>query len=120
MLTLKGKNPHHFSEVKFLSDGSTDSAIIEEEIIYAQYAKKGEVFVQFVRLESVAQHIAAAITSGVTKGLALEEVEWKRKLVAVGTDGAAVMLGRVSGVVVRVTEGLPMSFQFTAWLTGWS
>ena len=24
-----------------------------------------------------------------------------------GTDGAAVMLGRVSGVVVRVTEGLP-------------
>ena len=82
------------------------------------------MFVQFVRLESVAkadaQHIAAAITSGVTKGLALEEVEWKRKLVAMGTDGAAVMLGRVSGVVVLLLKASHMSFQFTAWLTGWS
>ena len=37
----------HFLEAKFLSilcDGSTDSAVVEEEIIYAQYTKKGEMF----------------------------------------------------------------------------
>ena len=47
-----------FSNAKFvsiLSDGSTDSAVIEEEIVYARYAKKGEVFVQFLSLESVAK-----------------------------------------------------------------
>ena len=54
--------------------------------------------VQFIRLESIAkadaQHIAAAVTCGVTKGLDVEEEEWKKKLAALATDGATVMLGR--------------------------
>ena len=53
------------------SDGSTDSAITEEEILYARYAIKGEVFVTFLGLVSVpkadANHITRAISDGVEK-----------------------------------------------------
>ena len=97
--------------VSILSDGSTDSAVIEEEIVYARYAKKGEVFVQFHSLESVAKadasHSMAAISTAVTTALCIEEEVWKKKLVGVASDGAAVMRGCRSGVVSRLTEGLP-------------
>ena len=59
--------------------------MIEEEIVYARYAKKGEVFVQFLSLESVAKadasHITAAISSAVTTALGIQEEVWKKKLV---------------------------------------
>ena len=41
---------NQFADARFfslLSDGSTDSAVIEEEIVYAKYAKEGVVFTQF-------------------------------------------------------------------------
>ena len=47
------------------------------------------VFVQFIRLESVAKadarQIAAAVTCGVTKGLDVEEEERKKKLITMDT-----------------------------------
>ena len=94
---------HCFS---ILSDGSTDSAVIEEEIVYAQYAM---VFVQFIGLQSVpkadAQHSAAAITTATSTGLGVEEEVWRQRLVAIGSDGAAVMVGKRSGVAVHLSEG---------------
>ena len=91
------------------SDGSTDSAITEEEILYARYAIKGEVFVTFLGLVSVpkadANHITRAISDGVEK--ILGDSEWKKKLVGIGTDGAAVMTGRVNGVVAQFQKEVP-------------
>ena len=85
--------------------------MIEEEIVYARYAKKGEVFVQFHSLESVAKadasHIMAALSTAVTTALGIEEEVWKKKLVGIDSDGAAVMRGCRSGVVAHLTEGLP-------------
>ena len=98
-----------FSSVKFLSvlsDGSTDSAVIEEEIVYARYAVQGDVTSQFVGLQAIAkanaENIAGAIERAVECGFGVTRDEWRKKLVAVGTDGAAVMLGSKSGVVTRI------------------
>ena len=100
-----------FSSVGFLSllsDGSTDSAVIEEEAVYAQYAKDGEIFVKFLGLQPVPKadtlHITTAIKNVTLAALGIEEEEWKKKLVAIGSDGAAVMVGCRSGVVTRLTE----------------
>ena len=69
------------------------------------------MFVQFLSLESVAKadasHITAAISSAVTTVLGIQEEVWKKKLVGIASDGAAVMRGRRSGVVARLTKGLP-------------
>ena len=45
-----------------MSDGSTDSAVIEEEIVYARY---GKVFVHFLGLQSVAKADAENITAAI-------------------------------------------------------
>ena len=103
-----------FTNAKFfsiLSDGSTDSAVIEEEIVYVQYAVQGKVHVMFLELQPVqkadAEHITAAITTITSTGLGMEEKMWKKRLVGIGSDGAAVMLGSRSGVGVRLSNGLP-------------
>uniref|UniRef100_A0A1A8GAA0 HAT C-terminal dimerisation domain-containing protein n=2 Tax=Nothobranchius korthausae TaxID=1143690 RepID=A0A1A8GAA0_9TELE len=99
-----------FAAGKFLSlmsDGCTDSAVIEEEIIYGRQAVKGQISVKFLGIEAVTKANAENITSAITAGLGLEEGTWKKKLVAVSTDGAAVMLGGKSGVVTRLTADLP-------------
>ena len=99
-----------FHEAKYLtltSDGSTDSSIIEEEIIYARYAMKAEVHVHFCSLHPVgkadAENITNAIMSGATKVLP----DWQSKLVAVASDGASVMTGKKTGVVTRLKKDTP-------------
>ena len=62
-----------------LLSGSTDSAVIEEEVVYAQYAKDGEIFVKFLGLQPVpkadALHITTAIKNVTSAGLGIEEKE---------------------------------------------
>lgn len=56
---------HNF--VSLLSDGSTDSAVIEE-ILYAQYAKKKSLCITGVPVEKAdATHILSAIKSAASK-----------------------------------------------------
>ena len=50
--------------------------------------------------------MTAAISTAVT-ALGIEEEVWKKKLVGIASDGAAVMRGCRSGVVARLIEGLP-------------
>ena len=63
---------------------------------------------QFLALQSVkkadAVNIAAAIDTVASQTLSKD---WKDKLVALGTDGASVMLGRQNGVVAKLKEGKP-------------
>lgn len=79
--------------------------------MYAQYAIHGRVFVRFLGLHPVAmadaEHITVVITTTTSAGLAMKEEVWKKRLVGLGSDGAAVMLGSRSGVRVRLAEGHP-------------
>ena len=71
---------NQFADANFfslLSDGSTNSDVIEEEIVYARYAKEGVVFTQFLALQLVdkadAQHIAGAISTAASSGVGVED-----------------------------------------------
>lgn len=91
-----------------MSDSSTDSAVMEEELVYVRWATAGKVEVRFVGIQSVAKpdasHIDEAISSimETVSGSEDETGQWLQKLVACGTDGAAVMTGVKKGVVSRL------------------
>ena len=101
-----------FNEVHFLAmmmDGSTDKAIIEQEIVYARYATKGVVKEQFVSL----QHVEKADAPGLVQALDRAMVncagqrEWRQKVVSIGTDGASVNMGKNNGVIQRLRNDIP-------------
>ena len=85
-----------------MSDGSTDSPVKEEELVYVRFCHKGKIVSKFVGINAVEKadtaHISKAI-SAIMEGVC---EEWESKLVALGTDGAAVMTGAKSGVVSRL------------------
>lgn len=91
-----------------MSDSSTDSAVMEEELVYVRWATAGKMEVRFVGIQSVdkpdASHIAEAISSimETVSGSEDETGQWLQKLVACGTDGAAVMTGVKKGVVSKL------------------
>ena len=97
--------------LSILSDSSTDSAIIEQEIVYMRYALKGTSHTHFLGLAAVekanAAHIFQGINSTLDKVLAIEQTSspaerlWREKLVALGTDGASVMLEKNNGMVAK-------------------
>uniref|UniRef100_A0A4W5QNY1 Uncharacterized protein n=1 Tax=Hucho hucho TaxID=62062 RepID=A0A4W5QNY1_9TELE len=88
--------------LSIMSDGSTDSSVKEEELVYVRFCHKGKIQLKFVAIKSIekgdAAHISNAI-SGIMEGVC---DEWGRKLVSLGTDGAAVMTGAKNVVVSRL------------------
>ncbi|XP_038832092.1 zinc finger protein 862-like [Salvelinus namaycush] len=106
---------HHIAEVernnirenlkstKFLSimsDGSTDSSVKEEELVYVRFCHKGKIESKFVGIKSVEKADTAHISNAISAIIVCDE--WGSKLVALGTDGAAVMTGAKNGVVSRL------------------
>uniref|UniRef100_A0A1A8KL82 Si:dkeyp-19e1.4 n=1 Tax=Nothobranchius kuhntae TaxID=321403 RepID=A0A1A8KL82_NOTKU len=86
-----------------MSDGSLDSAVMEEEIVYVRSASEGKVQVDFVGVKSVSKPDAANIAEAVCGMLDSEvSTDWKKKLVAITTDGASVMTGVNNGVVTKL------------------
>lgn len=87
-----------------LADGSTDSSVVQEEIVYVKYLHDyypETVFVVNKPLEKAdAESITAAVVSAMKDEL--EVPEWQDKLVGCALDGASVNLGRLSGVAVRL------------------
>ena len=82
--------------VSYLSDGSTDSGIIEQEIIYTRYVKNGEVCTRFAGI---------AETKTVDSPGLLETIETvlgehisEDKVYSKVVNGASVMSGDISGV----------------------
>lgn len=65
-----------------------------------------QVNTYFVAMKNVskgdADHIVRAISASMDERF--ETCSWKEKLVAMGTDGASVMVGNRSGVVTRMKE----------------
>ena len=82
------------------SDGSTDTAMKEEELVYTRFCTRGEVKVRFVGIQDVEKADCAHSSSyqkpdGQCEG-------WEEKLVACATDGAEVMTGLKTRVVTRL------------------
>ena len=73
--------------------------------VTALFAVKGQVHVNFLEVQSVskadADHIAGAVDSACQR----LDKQWKRKLVAIRTTGAAVMLGKNIGFVSKEKVG---------------
>lgn len=88
--------------LSLLSDGSTDSAVKEEELVYVRYCHEGKIESTFVGIQTVEKADAAHITTAINSIMEKVSSDWDRKLVAVATDGAAVMTGAQNGVVSRL------------------
>ncbi len=92
------------NEAKFLSitsDGSTDSSIQEQEIVFLRYVHEGNVEVRFVATKTPRSPDAVGIYNSILDaldGIGVTEDMLKMKLVAFGCDGASVMIGKKGGV----------------------
>ncbi|KAK7508743.1 hypothetical protein BaRGS_00000309 [Batillaria attramentaria] len=75
--------------ISVMSDGATDSAVMEQEIIYVRFTHKGVPKVRFVGVATVEKADADHIFKGLkaVTGDVLSE-NWSEKLVAVGSDRA--------------------------------
>lgn len=94
----------HLQECKFVSvivDGSMDSSITDNEMVYIQTCKEGSVQTNFIYCCQVQRGTAPRIVEAIQR--AIETVtdwsEFKSKMVALGSDGASVMLGKNNGVI---------------------
>jgi len=103
---VRRKMRARLSDVKFISvmsDRSLDSAVIEEEIVYVRSASEGKIKVDFVGIKAVSKPDATSIVEAVCNVMESEvSTDWKSKLVAITTDGAAVMTGVNNGVVTKL------------------
>lgn len=95
--------------ISIMSDGSTDSAVKEQEMVYVRSSVGGKIESKFVGIDAVdkadAENITKAIKDVMDK--VSQQWDWDVKLVAVATDGAAVMVGARTGVVQRLRRDRP-------------
>ena len=98
--------------ISIICDGSTDSAVVEEEMVFVRYSDCGLIRSRFVSLEPVekgtAVNITAAITQACHKQLNLEGTNFTTKLIGFGSDGASVMQGRKGGVTALLRKDQPL------------
>ena len=93
----------HLMECKFAAvmvDGNTDNSITENEMVYIQTCKDGVVKPNFVCCCQVQQGTAMGVINAIQRAVTpmIDWPDFLRKLVALSSDGAAVMLGK-TGVI---------------------
>ena len=108
MQTIKTR----FSKSKFVAvivDGSMDSPIIHNEMVFIQTCSDGEVYTDFLRCCQVERGNAQGIMKAIKKAVSflVPWEEFNEKLVALGSDGASVMLGRKNGVIALLQQNKP-------------
>ncbi|XP_072030697.1 zinc finger protein 862-like [Amphiura filiformis] len=116
---------HHIAEVErekvtaqvndadfacLIMDGSTDVSVVEQEMVYVRTCKQGNVDVKFVGIvgtpKADADGILASLEKAVADGIGTSLDDLGPKLVAMGTDGAAVMMGCNNGVVTKIKNNV--------------
>ncbi|XP_049892465.1 zinc finger protein 862-like isoform X1 [Epinephelus moara] len=93
--------------ISIMSDGSTDSAVKEQEMVYVRSSVGGKIESKFVGIDAVDKADAENITKAIKDVMDKVSQQWEVKLVAVATDGAAVMVGVRTGVVQRLRRDRP-------------
>ena len=98
------------SFISVLADGSTDLGNTEQEIIYITMLQDGKPVTQYVTMTSVrsanAENLALALKNTLKKDLQLGD-NWPNNVMACCFDGAAVMMGHVSGVATNLSKDAP-------------
>ena len=98
------------SFLTILSDGSTDSAVMEQEMVFARFVTEGgQVEVKFLGVKDCEKANAAGIFQAI-KSAVTTFLDWDiflAKLVALGCDGASVMVGQKNGVSKLLKDEQP-------------
>ena len=106
----KFKDAEFFS---IISDGSTDNSVVENEIVYVRFAVQGKIFVYFIGLMPVsianAEGIYAVITQAISEIAKADAAEVLQKLIAFGSDGAAVNTGVKGGIITLLRKQVAAS-----------
>ena len=91
-----------------ICDETTDVAIVKEVIIYARYlGRDRKVCTSFIGMIEVADGTARTILVTLQLLCDREHLDIQNKLVAFGSDGAAVMIGAHSGVATLLKHICP-------------
>ena len=90
-------------------NGSSDSSITENEMVYIHTCQKGEVKTTFIKCCQVQHGTALGVINAIKRSTetVMEFNTFLSKLVAMGSDGASVMLGKKSGVLALLKEQQP-------------
>lgn len=77
-------------------DGATNVSICENEIVYARFVDNGIPKFLYMKIQDVEHVHVAGVLEAIEKSLdgIQEEWNWKEKLIATGSDGANVNIGR--------------------------
>ena len=87
-------------------NGSSDSSITESIMVYIHTCQKGEVKTTFIKCCQVQHGTALGVINAIKRSAetVMEFNTFLSKLVAMGSDGASVMLGKKSGVLALLKE----------------
>ena len=113
-LNMLEEESNTIKEARFLSvmsDSSTDSSVIDQEVILLRYVhpSTADVMTSYTSIEGLqnsrAEGVFEAIKFGVSKvGVDIENMDPELKLVCVNMDGAAVNMGAKSGVAKKIND----------------
>ena len=105
---------HKARFVSVMSDGSTDTTIVEQEVVYVRYVDHGNQVTKLASIQALEHGNAEGVHQSVMKGLATMELLTADKiqpadssfptLVCANFDGASVMMGSQSGVATRIQQ----------------
>ena len=91
-----------------LIDGSTDSSVVEKEMIYVMFVgPNGKVECRFFQLKDVSDATAPGLKSLLLESLASFGIDLAQKLVSICVDGAAVNLGVHNGLSTLLKQEAP-------------
>lgn len=100
--------PRETRFLSLLSEGSTDTGIIEKETVFVRYVdKQGQPQTKFVYIVPLESATADGVCNAVTNSLETIDIDQetlKKKLVGCNFDGASVMMGKKSGVAVQIQK----------------
>ena len=94
-----------------LIDESTDMAVNQNMLVYIRIVHQGELETHFLSLNRIKTANAETLCDTVIRTLEEKNLDLN-KLVGIATDGAATMIGRKSGVVVRLRNKVPYLLTF--------
>lgn len=89
-----------------MTDESTDIAVLKQLVLVGKYLTSEGVKTSFLCITDIPNGTAETIESEMLKYASGKSLQITR-LCAFGSDGAAVMTGRVSGVAVRLRHHSP-------------
>ncbi|XP_015763634.1 PREDICTED: zinc finger protein 862-like [Acropora digitifera] len=98
---------HNSNFFSVLSDGSTDSGVIEQESVFVRYIKEGNVKTTLADIVDLESGNAEGVLGGIDKALSRVGVTVEtqsKKMVGSNFDGASVMMGQKTGVATRLKE----------------